>query len=288
MVDKYFDYLKYERKLAENTIKTYHDTIKKFANYFKQKNIKEIKHKDLINYITKMKKDNLNTKTIAHHIIIINSFYSFLVDENDISSNPCENLVLPKTINKLPEFLTVDETNKLLDIKTNTPSDYRNKAMIELMYATGVRVSELLNIKLKDIDLHNSTLLVMGKGRKERILPFGDVASKYIKIYIDQYRPLLLKDKVSEYLFINVRGNILSRQSFFKFIKSEGQKKNINKNISPHILRHSFATHLLNNGADLRIIQEMLGHSDLTTTQIYAHLVNEKLRNDYDEYHPHS
>lgn len=287
-LNKYLDYLKFERKLSINTIMTYKDDLNNFIKFIKNKDIKTVNYNDLVAYINKLNKDGLNPKTISHHITVINSFYSFLIDEGIISKNPCENLVLPKTTSKLPEFLTIEEVNKLLDIKTKTPSDYRNKAMMELMYATGIRVSELLNVKLKNIDLHNTTLLVTGKGRKERLLPFGDIALKYIEIYINNYRPLLLKEKDSEDLFVNVRGGSLSRQSFFKLIKEEGRKKNITKNISPHVLRHSFATHLLNNGADLRIIQELLGHSDLTTTQIYAHLINGKLRKDYDEFHPHS
>ena len=189
---------------------------------------------------------------------------------------------------KLPNYLTIEEVDKLLDIKLDNPFDYRNKAMIELSYATGLRVSELVTLKLVNIDLENTIVKILGKGSKERIVPFNDIALKYLKLYLDNYRQEILKNKDSEYVFVNYQGGSLSRQSYFKFIKNEAQKKGIKKNISPHVLRHSFATHLLNNGADLRIIQELLGHSDLKTTEIYAHLANEKIKKDYEIYHPHS
>ena len=166
-----------------------------------------------------------------------------------------------------------------------TPYDYRNKAMFELLYATGLRISELCNLKITDVDLDNEFVRVFGKGKKERIVPFTDVASKYLKIYIEEYRPLILKNTVTDYLFISNSLTNISRQGFFKIVKKECKRAGITKNVSPHVIRHSFATHLLKHGADLRIIQELLGHEDISTTQIYAHLVNEKLRDDYQN-HP--
>ena len=173
----------------------------------------------------------------------------------------------------------------MLDINLVTPYDYRNKAMLELLYATGLRISELVNLKITDIDLHNCFVRVFGKGKKERIVPIGDVAIKYLNIYIGSYRDKILKDKISDYLFISNSLKNISRQGFFKILKNECKRCGIDKNVSPHVLRHSFATHMLSHGADLRVIQELLGHEDISTTQIYAHLVNEKLKQDY-QYHP--
>jgi integrase/recombinase XerD len=209
-----------------------------------------------------------------------------LIRENISSINPLENIKQPKIEKKLPSYLTVSEIDKLLDIPLNNAYDYRNKAMLELLYATGIRISELINLRISDIDFDNDFIRIVGKGNKERIVPFNDISKDYLLKYIEDYRKVLLKKKDSEYLFINNLSRQISRQGFFKILKEICSKQGINKNVSPHILRHSFATHLLNNGADLRIIQELLGHSDLSTTQIYTEVLNEKLKNDYNESHP--
>lgn len=281
-LEKYINNIKYECKLSENTIKSYKNDLKLFLNYFK-KDVIQISSSDIVNYINFLNKDKKSI-TIAHNLTIIHSFYSFLQRENLIKENPC-NIKHPKLEKKLPNYLTEEEINKLLDIKLNTPYDYRNKAMLELLYAGGLRISELVNLKISDVDINNCVARIYGKGNKERIVPINDIALKYIDIYINNYRNLLLKNKLSDFLFINNLGNKISRQGIFKIIKIETAKKGISKNISPHIIRHSFATHLLTHGADLRVIQELLGHSDITTTQIYTHLVNEKLKKDYNNYH---
>lgn len=279
---KYFDYLEYERKLSENTLKSYHNDLKKFNNYFKG-DVLNIEYNDIQKYIVSL--SNEDARTIAHYITVINSFYDFLVDENIIKENPCANIVSPKVAKKLPVYLTEEEVNRLLDVQLITPYDYRNKAMLELLYATGLRISELVNLKLTDLDAHNCFVRVFGKGKKERIVPITDLALKYLVIYVTEYRNIILKNKVSDYLFISNSLTNISRQGFFKIIKKECKRAGIEKNVSPHVLRHSFATHLLRHGANLRIIQELLGHEDISTTQIYAHLVNEKLKDDY-QYHP--
>ena len=189
---------------------------------------------------------------------------------------------MPKTV---PHVLNEDEINKLLDIKCENSLDYRNKAMLELMYSSGLRVSELLSLEVNDIDFEMNAVRCFGKGSKERIVPMNDSTYNALKNYIDNYRPFLLKTKVSDYVFINNFGNVISRVGFFKILKKLCKDAGINKDVSPHTLRHSFATHLLNNGANLRVIQQLLGHSNITTTQIYSHLSNESLKEDY-KMHP--
>ena len=189
---------------------------------------------------------------------------------------------------KLPNYLSIEEVNNLLDIKLTKPIDYRNKAMLELMYATGLRVSELVNLTLNDIDLENDIVRTIGKGNKERIIPIGDYAKEALLIYLNNYRNSMLKGYICDKVFLNNHGRELTRQGFFKILKARLKEVNINKDVSPHTLRHSFATHLLNNGADLRSIQEMLGHYNLSTTQIYTHVAKDKLKKEYDMCHPHN
>ncbi len=283
-INKYIDYLKYEKKLSNNTILSYKENLYVFINELNNKNILNITSDDIKLFL---KKDNYKSdKTKAHYITVLNNFYTFLNKENIIEFNPVENIKLPKLSKKLPSFLTIEEVDKLLDINLNNAYDYRNKAMLETLYGTGIRISELINLKLSDIDFIEDYIRVFGKGSKERIVPFNDICKKYLEIYINEYRSVLLKSKTSEYVFINSLGNNISRQGFFKVLKEICKTSGINKNVSPHILRHSFATHLLNNGADLRIIQELLGHSDLSTTQIYTEVLNDKIKSDYENSHP--
>lgn len=287
MIEKYIDYLKYEKKLSENTINSYKNDLDCFKDFFK-KDITKINLDDMNKYLDHLNKENKKATTVAHNITVINSFYSFLINENIIATNPCTNIISPKLAKKLPNYLTEEEVDKLLNIPLKTAYDYRNKAMLELLYATGIRVSELINLKFVNLELQDDFIRVMGKGSKERIIPMSNISKKYLIEYIEIYRKTLLKSKDSEYLFINNQGNVISRVGFFKIIKKLCLENNISKNVSPHILRHSFATHLLAHGADLRVIQELLGHSDISTTQIYAHLINDKLKKDYEEFHPHS
>lgn len=283
-VRKYLDFLEFERKLTVNTLNSYRNDLKSLDLYFRG-DLKSLTYNNLQKYISTIQ--GLNTRSVAHHITVINSFYNFLLNEEIIAINPCINIASPKIPKRLPVYLTEEEIDKLLNINLITPYDYRNKAMFELLYATGLRISELCNLKLTDVDIENCFVRVFGKGKKERIVPVTDLALKYLSIYIREYRNVILKDKVSEYLFISNSLTNISRQGFFKILKKECKRTGITKNVSPHVLRHSFATHLLKHGADLRIIQELLGHEDISTTQIYAHLVNEKLKKDY-QCHPRS
>ena len=284
-INKYIDYLKYERKLSENTILSYQNDLNDLYLFFNEEII-NVTYKDLVKYINSL--SNLNPTSVAHHITVINSFYKFLLLNEDIKVNPCENIKIPKLPKRLPKYLTIEEINKLLDIKLDTCYDYRNKAMLELLYASGLRISELINLQFSNIDLNNALVRVVGKGNKERIVPINETAEKYLRLYINNYRGEILGIKQSEYLFISNAKNNITRQGFFKIIKKECKRAGIEKEISPHVLRHSFATHLLYNGADLRVIQELLGHSNIATTEIYTHIVNEKVKKDYEETHPRS
>lgn len=282
---KYLDYLEFERRLSKNTILSYQDSLKRFNTFIMPKNILEITKNDITAYLKF--NENMAIKSRAHYLTVIRNFYQFLIDEEIIEFNPCENILMPKIEKTLPNYLTEEEIKKILDINLNTPYDYRNKAMLELLYATGIRISELINLKLENIYFDDDVILVKGKGNKERICPFSTYAKHYLKVYLENYRNSLIKKTKNNYVFLNNHGKNMTRQGFFKILKEIANKKKITKEISPHTIRHSFATNLLKNGADLRIIQELLGHSDLSTTEIYTHVVDEKKKEDYQN-HPHA
>ena len=287
-IEKFVEYLIIDKKYSENTVKSYKNDLKKFKNYFKNTNINNISERHIKNYLKKLKDDNNDNKTINHNISTLRSFYKFLLIEKTIKNNPMEYIEMPKTKKTLPKTLSIEEIDKLLDINLTDDFSYRNKAMIELMYSSGLRVSELINVKIHDIDTSNCIIRIMGKGKKERIVPLGDYAINYINIYLKSHRINLIKKEINDYLFLNNHGKHLTRQGFFKILKQLAKEKNIKTDFSPHTLRHSFATHLLNGGADLRSIQEMLGHSDISTTQIYTHVSKEELKENYNNFHPHA
>lgn len=289
-IEKYISYLMYERRNAKNTCLSYERDLKDYASYLKQKNItlaKDIKKEDIISYLEFLNKEKLTTTSIARKLTSIKNFHNFLEAKEIVKVNVSTTIERPKIRKALPKVLTVQEVDSLLDIKLETPFDYRNKAMLELLYGTGLRISELLDLKTFDIDFENCVVRCIGKGSKERIVPIGEYVIDYLNKYLGK-RPLLIKKKNTDYLFLNNLGTRLSRFSFFKIIKKLLKEKNINKDVSPHTLRHSFATHMLEYGADLRSIQELLGHSDISTTRIYTHISNNKIKNDYMEYHPRS
>ena len=287
LIPEFIRYLLIDKGYSSNTIESYKRDLDKFLEYNKDKDINKISNENLKEYIKYLKNENLNEKSIARNISSLKSFYKFLVISKYTTNNPSEVLFLPKVRKSLPNTLTEEEILKLLDIEVNDNFSYRNKAMLELMYATGLRVSELTNLKLQDIDLSQDIVRTFGKGSKERVIPIGDYAKEYLEKYIYEYRSSMLKKESSEYLFLNNRGKQMTRQGFFKIIKKIANEKGITKELSPHTLRHSFASHLLKYGADLRTIQELLGHSDISTTQIYTHITNEELKKNYNDFHPH-
>jgi len=281
-IEDFLIYLKYERKLSNNTYLSYRYNLIKISNYFK-KDIINLNDEDIREFLYKCEE---TSKTKAHYLTVLKGFYNCMLDLERIKRNPCDNIKMPKIEKKLPKFLTIEEVDRLLDIKLTKPLDYRNKAILELLYATGMRVSELLDLKLSNYYEEDAYVKVMGKGSKERIIPIGDITIKYLNLYINEYRNYILKTKQSDYLFVNYNGGRMSRQGFFKILKQLCEMNNIKKEISPHILRHSFATHLLNNGANLRVIQELLGHESISTTEIYTHISKDKIIEDYSK-HPH-
>ncbi len=279
----FLEYLKYERRLSVNTIDSYGENLLLVSKYL-NKDLINATRDDIKNFFDNFDGD---VKTKAHYLTVLNSFYKYLLFMEKCSINPCDGIKHPKLSKKLPEYLTSEEINKLFDIRLTKPIDYRNKAMLEVLYATGTRISELINLELNQIDFDECIIRVTGKGKKDRIIPIGDTAMDALKNYILNYRIFLVKANDNNYVFLNKNGSKISRQGFFKILKGLAFDAGIKKDISPHTIRHSFATNLLNNGADLRIIQELLGHENLQTTEIYSHLTNKKIEDDYQN-HPHA
>lgn len=281
----YIDYLKYEKNLSSETIKKYKYNLIVFEKYMLNKNINlfDVTQQDIMDFLTNyFEGKGVSSKT--NSITSINNFYIYLVKDKRIDINPCENIDRPKMKKRLPDVLTVNEVDKLLDIPLHTKEDYRDKAILEVLYATGIRISELTNLKMQDVDFTNKVVRVFGKGSKERIVPINKYALKYLGMYLD-IRGSFLKGKLTDYIFLNSKGEAISRESFGLELNKIVKKQGLNKRVTPHMLRHSFATHMLNQGADLRSIQELLGHSDISTTTIYTHVSNEKVKNDYLKYH---
>lgn len=281
---KYQTYLLSEKHLSDNSIFSYCEDIMLFLKYI-NKSITSITKEDIYNYLDYLDKEKYSVYSVARKISSLKSFYIFL-NKHYQMKNIIDDIEMPKYYKKLPTILTIEEIDKLLNVSLVSAYDYRNKAMLELMYATGLRVSELVNLDINSVNLEKKFVRCIGKGSKERIVPIGDVACNYLSIYLNEYRGKLAKNRLCESLFLNNHGNTITRQAFFKMLKEQCIKVGIDKNISPHMLRHSFATHLLNNGADLRSIQMMLGHSNLSTTQIYTNVSNDILRENYKLYHP--
>lgn len=286
LIEDYINYVYIEKKLSDNTKAAYLSDLLSFDEYLNNKMINKVTSKDIVSYIDHLTDLKEADKTIARKIVSIRTFFDFLMKEKRINVNPCEKIESPKLRKSLPKTLNFEEINKLLDLKPKTALEYRNRAMIELMYATGLRVSELVNLELNDINVKDNYIRVYGKGRKERIVPMAEITTNILNEYISVYRDSLLKGYLTDKVFISSYGKGITRQAFFKILKKVAKEQGIEKDFSPHTLRHSFATHLLEYGADLRSIGEMLGHENIKTTQIYTHLSNNKKRKDYEAYHP--
>jgi len=290
LTQTYLDYLIIEKGLSHNTILSYSEDLVRFLNFLEKNKIDTVHEVDtttIFAWLIDLAKHGLSAKSRARHLISIRGFFKFLLNEKIIPANPLKNVDIPKTGLSLPKFLTIQEVSDLLDAPDiGKPRELRNSAMMEIMYGSGLRVSELIMLKLQDINLDASFVRVMGKGSKERMVPFGSHAADITRKWIKEGRPLLLNGISTPYLFFVRGGKPMTRQGFWKILKGYGLLAKLSKNVTPHTLRHSFATHLLEGGADLRSVQTLLGHSDISTTQIYTHISRDYLIKMHQKYHP--
>ena len=284
----FIQYCLFEKGLTDQTVSSYQNDLDVYLSFLQDKNVFLVKDitSDYIKEFLKIRGISESTSTVAHNLTVIKNFHKYLIKENIVKEDVSLFISRPKLQKRLPRALTVEEVDLLLDITLNTPFDYRNKAMLELMYGAGLRVSELVSLTLNQIDLENGLIRIMGKGRKEREIPIGEYGVYYLKLYLEHRGMLIKNHRQEDALFLNNHGKQITRQGFFKILKQLLLDKGLNPDVSPHTLRHSFATHLLSYGADLRSIQEMLGHSDISTTKIYTHVSDEKVEADYKKYHP--
>lgn len=291
-LEDYLHFLKVERQLAENTLSSYEIDLLAYIKAMKNLHIgtiDKITRQDILLYLQQMYDEEKSARTISRHISSIRSFHQFLLREKVTVKDPTIHLELPKVEQKLPRILSMDEVEQLIDAPDcSKPQGVRDQALLELLYGTGMRVSELVDLNLDDLHLTMGFVRVFGKGGKERIIPLGNKAIESCTRYVNEARrQFIIKAKApTDALFVNMRGSRLTRQGCWKLIKAHGLKANIQKELTPHILRHSFATHLIENGADLRAVQEMLGHADISTTQIYTHVSRSRLKEVYSQFHP--
>ena len=286
LINQFLNYLEFEQNYSSYTIKNYQIDLKEFKKFIQNKDISLIEYNNIREYLLYLFDKKYKKKTIARKISSLRSFFKYLYSENIIKNNPMTLISNPKLDKKLPKFLNFEEIEKILTIPDiKTPIGIRDSLILEMLYSTGIRVSELVNIKLNDINFYDRKIKILGKGNKERYVFFGQICFEKLNNYLQNSRPLLIK-KETEYLFLNKRSDQLSDRSVRKIVDDIAKKAELKMNISPHVLRHTFATHMLNEGADLKSVQELLGHENLSTTSIYTHVSNEHLRNTYLNCHP--
>jgi integrase/recombinase XerD len=290
LIDRYLNYLLIEKGLSSTTLESYSADMVRYQEFLHKNNIQRISAADtalILKHLISLRDAGLSARSRARHLVSIRGFYRFLVQEKILKHDPARLVDLPKTSMKLPDVLSVEEIAQLLEAPdTDKPRGVRDRAMLELLYAAGLRVSELVNLKLQDINLEAGFVRVLGKGSKERLVPIGLTAQEKVESYLEKSRKSLLKNQVSPYLFVARAAKPISRQGFWKLLRKYATLTQLNKKVTPHSLRHSFASHLLEGGADLRAVQVMLGHVDIATTQIYTHVARQQLKILHARFHP--
>ena len=285
----YLHFCRAEKGLAANSIEAYRRDLTRFAAFLKALALQSVTLETLREYLDHLRAVGLSNRSIARHVTTLRSFFDFLVEEGELALNPAELLMAPKIGSPLPNYLDHSSTGKLLESPpADSANGLRDRAMLDLLYATGLRVSELIKLRVSDLEDLEGVLRVVGKGNKQRLVPVGKAALQSIERYRTHARPHLLKDRVSPHLFVTARGTAMTRQAFWKLLRAHGKSIGLFRKLSPHVLRHTFATHLLEGGADLRSVQTMLGHADIGTTQIYTHVMRSRLRQTVDQHHPRS
>src|SRR5579871_6369009 len=290
----FLSYLRVERGLAQNTILAYGRDLRKFAAFLKKRRkerLEDVDREDVVDFLSSLYKDKLDSRSVARYLVSMRALYKFALQEEMVPVDPTENLESPKIRNSLPTYLRIDEIDKLLQAPDlSTPLGLRDRAMLEVLYSTGLRVSELVNLRMADVDMRIGCVRCIGKGDKERLVPIGRKAIEAVDAYLSQGRPKFARPSSppphNQVLFLTRMGKRMSRIGIWKILHDYGLRLGLRGRLTPHKLRHSFATHLLERGADLRSVQLMLGHSDISTTQIYTHVVEERLKQVYKAHHP--
>jgi len=286
-VRSFLHFCRAEKGLSINTLEAYRRDLSGLGPWLGKRSLPTVSLDDLRQYVSHLRRRKLSNRSIARQVTTLRGFFGFLLEEGELANNPAELLAAPKIGAALPKYLDHERVGQLIEAPdSTTPTGLRDHAMLDLLYATGLRVSELIKLRVADIDEFQGIVRVMGKGGKQRLVPVGKAALKAIEEYRSGQREELLAGRVSPFLFVTARGTCMTRQGFWKLLRGHGKHAGIFRSLSPHVLRHTFATHLLEGGADLRSVQTMLGHADIGTTQIYTHVMRSRLRQTVDQHHP--
>ncbi|TGL53063.1 site-specific tyrosine recombinase XerD [Leptospira kemamanensis] len=289
LLQTFQEYLSVEKGLSDNSIYSYGYDLNKFAIFLEKEHINflEVKANDIMRFLEEERERKISAKTLAREVVAIRQFYKYLRDEKRLDSNPTEKIETPEVARTIPDYLTQTEIEELFrNIKEDNLYELRDKCIFELLYSSGLRISEACNLKMTDIDMENMTITVEGKGGRQRLVPFGEKSLEILKRYLSESRTEILKKRTCDFVFVSKKGSYINRKSVWRLLNHYIKRTKIKKKVTPHTLRHSFATHLLENHADLKSVQELLGHIDISTTQIYTHMANKTLKEVHKKFHP--